>query len=377
MRVPAPVRASAVAAVAALSAALPAAFHAGIVRAEGRPEADIVADLKKNAEDIDPRKEGITSREQFASVAKARAEKAKTLLAELEKAAPKSASLNEARASAAKSQLFAARVTQDAAYLEEGKKLAAELKTAAAAGDEKLKESADSLGLQAGFTDLIMGVKSREAAVDAWKKKGEALSKDVRAHMAAHPKAPDGAVLLGQFIPLLGMLGEEKLVAEMSDHLIANYPDFPMTKALKAKKERDTAVGKEFAFDFKLSGSGAKLTNKDLAGKVVVVDFWATWCGPCKAEMPNMKKLYAEYKDKGVEFVGVSLDRSEEALAGYVKENGIGWPQVYGEQAQEFAGKWGIEGIPTLFIVDKKGNLRSMEARGRLEKLIPELLAEK
>ncbi len=51
---------------------------------------------------------------------------------------------------------------------------------------------------------------------------------------------------------------------------------------------------------------------KSLKGKVVVIDFWATWCGPCVAEMPNMKKLYAEYKDKGVEFVGVSLDKSKE-----------------------------------------------------------------
>ena len=51
----------------------------------------------------------------------------------------------------------------------------------------------------------------------------------------------------------------------------------------------------------------------DLKGKVVVVDFWATWCGPCVGEMPNMKKLYAEYKPKGVEFIGVSLDQPESA----------------------------------------------------------------
>ena len=64
----------------------------------------------------------------------------------------------------------------------------------------------------------------------------------------------------------------------------------------------------------------------------MVVDFWATWCGPCVAEMPAMKKLYAEYKDKGVEFIGVSLDHKEGGLGqlkAFVAKEGIPWPQYY------------------------------------------------
>ena len=71
------------------------------------------------------------------------------------------------------------------------------------------------------------------------------------------------------------------------------------------------AVGKPFDLEFTEAISGTDISMKGLKGKVVVVDFWATWCGPCVAEMPKMKTLYAEYKDKGVEFIGVSLDQKE------------------------------------------------------------------
>ena len=115
----------------------------------------------------------------------------------------------------------------------------------------------------------------------------------------------------------------------------------------------------------------------------MVVDFWATWCGPCVAEIPTMKKIYAEYKDKGVEFVGVSLDRPRDEggydkLKAFVEKNQLGWPQYYEGKtsASEFAQEWGVQGIPTVFVVDAEGNLASVEGRGHLETLIPELLAK-
>ena len=118
---------------------------------------------------------------------------------------------------------------------------------------------------------------------------------------------------------------------------------------------------------------------KGLKGKVVVIDFWATWCGPCVAELPTMKKLYAEYKDKGVEFIGVSLDNKVgglDKLKAFVTKEGIAWPQYFQGDGSDskFSVSWGINSIPTVFLVDQEGKLFSVEARGKLETMIPELL---
>ena len=97
--------------------------------------------------------------------------------------------------------------------------------------------------------------------------------------------------------------------------------------------------------------------------------------------MPNLKKIYAEYKDQGVEFIGVSLDQPVEqggldALKKFVKDNEIAWPQYYqGNYWQsEFSSSWGINAIPAIFVVDAEGNLFSVNARGKLDTILPELL---
>jgi thiol-disulfide isomerase/thioredoxin len=169
--------------------------------------------------------------------------------------------------------------------------------------------------------------------------------------------------------------------------VVSSYPASQSADMAKGLIRQREGIGQPFDLNFTDAISGKAISvQKDLKGKIVVIDFWATWCGPCVEQMPDNKSLYDAYKDKGVEFIGVSLDEPE-AQAGlmnlkhFVAVNGINWPQYYQGNAwdSEFSSSWGIKatGIPTVFIVDADGKLYSTEAVAELHKLIPELLAKR
>jgi thiol-disulfide isomerase/thioredoxin len=130
-----------------------------------------------------------------------------------------------------------------------------------------------------------------------------------------------------------------------------------------------------------LSGTtleGKQINLDDYEGKVVLLDFWATWCGPCIAEMPNVKKVYEDYHDKGFEIIGISLDRSVEPLKEYIAENNIAWANIYdADQENSIADQFSITAIPSMFIVGKDGKIAAVNARGpELGKTVAELLGE-
>jgi thiol-disulfide isomerase/thioredoxin len=131
--------------------------------------------------------------------------------------------------------------------------------------------------------------------------------------------------------------------------------------------------------------SGATVDGKTFStdawkGKVILVDFWATWCGPCRAELPRVKKVYKDFHEKGLEVLGVSCDDNADDLKAFLKNNpDMPWPQLFDEKTpgwHPLATKFGIDGIPTMFLIDKKGVLRSVEAREDFEDQIPKMLAE-
>ncbi len=115
-----------------------------------------------------------------------------------------------------------------------------------------------------------------------------------------------------------------------------------------------------------------------MQGKVVLVDFWATWCGPCVGEMPHVKAAYAKYHAKGFEIVGISLDHDLARLKEFTKAQGMPWPQYFDGKGwgNLISTKYGIRGIPTMWLVDKNGNLADPDARQDLDGKIAKLLAK-
>ena len=123
---------------------------------------------------------------------------------------------------------------------------------------------------------------------------------------------------------------------------------------------------------------GREVDLAKLKGKVVLIEFWSTTCGPCIGEMPSVKAVYEKLHDQGFEVVAISLDDKEGALRRFIKEKELPWPQHFDGKGWEnqFAVRYGIFAIPTKWLVDKRGNLRDTGARHNLEGRVTRLLAE-
>ena len=114
--------------------------------------------------------------------------------------------------------------------------------------------------------------------------------------------------------------------------------------------------------DFELQtteGKSAKLSDFVAKNKIVVIDFWASWCGPCRRSLPAMKKIYNKFHKKGMEIVGVSLDSKKEAWIKAIKEEGITWPQISDIQGWKCKASklYGVRGIPSMFIINEDGKI--------------------
>lgn len=109
------------------------------------------------------------------------------------------------------------------------------------------------------------------------------------------------------------------------------------------------------ASDFTLNDlSGKKITLSQFRGKVVILNFWSIWCGPCLAEMPSLNKLYLEFKDRGLVVIAVAEDPAEKPVRSYIQEKGIEYTILMDKDKKVYF-KYSLFGIPVTFLIDKKG----------------------
>ncbi len=188
------------------------------------------------------------------------------------------------------------------------------------------------------------------------------------------------------------VLDDDAKATQLFNELKTEFPDTAagkkaddaialMARQAEAKKiQRSLAPGTLFPDFNEKDLDGKPLSIANYKGKVVLIDFWATWCGPCVHEMPNVLKTYEKYHDKGFEIIGVSLDKDKEKLVAFIKENNVQWPQYFDGQGwqNKLSSQYGVNSIPSTYLLDKEGKIIGKKLRGEaLDAAVGKALAEK
>jgi thiol-disulfide isomerase/thioredoxin len=195
-------------------------------------------------------------------------------------------------------------------------------------------------------------------------------------------KSEDAAQILFMKATLyLEVLENNDKGAELLKQLKGEYPETKFGKnadkmlatlaqrAASSKLQAGLAAGKEFPDFSEKDLSGKPLSVGALKGKVVLVDFWATWCGPCRAELPNVIETYKKYHTQGFEIIGVSLDSDRTKLDDFLKKtDGMTWPQFFDGEGwgNKLAKKYGVEAIPFTVLVGPDGKVIGNKLRGEM-----------
>ncbi len=242
----------------------------------------------------------------------------------------------------------------------------------------EVKQAADApdqiRGQASGFILSIAYNKLQEKKGDLAAFKAQAAE-----HFKAFPKFADNAYFARWVIEATIDGDDAHAVQKLEELTKSDVAVIAETAKERLESAKAMAELKSKPLDLKFTSvDGKEIDVSKMRGKVILIDFWATWCGPCMREVPNVVATYNKLHDKGFEIIGISFDEDKDKLVQTTKAKNMTWQQYFDGKGwqNKFGQRFGIESIPTMWLIDKKGMVATTEGREDLEGQVEKLLKQ-
>lgn len=204
-----------------------------------------------------------------------------------------------------------------------------------------------------------------------------ALTHTLGVYLDSNPSPARGRKALRTYFSMIENAG----VTEDQLRALASHPNREISYMAEAKLRRLALMSEPVQLRF-VALDGRMVDLQEFRGRVVLLDFWASWCPSCMKELPHLKSVYDKYHDRGFEIVGIALDEAhdEQKVTALLRRENLRWPQYFSGDGHymtsELSKRFGVTGIPATFLLDRKGMIADMGVRGeRLEPAVSRLLA--